>query len=362
MIELNGKYNSCKVFTGIQDEYTTNQIIRLLDQESMKNERIRIMPNCYMKDKSIIGLSTTITDKVIPSLLGSDIGCGVLAIKIDQSSIDLDRLNKIIDQHIPTGSYIHDHIQHSEIYLSDITAPINTDIAYRSLGTLDGNSHFIEIDQDTDHNYWLVIHTGSRNLGVDVSNYYRKLASSNLDNKSDTPKDLCYLEGTKLDAYLHDVNIVQNYASANRMRIADEILFYMRWSVFNVHETLHNYIDTSKMILHNGSVSAEINEQFIIPISSNAGCLLCTGNSIEDWNYSTSSSARRLLNKSKAREVLTIDEYQESMVGVYTTSITESNIDEAPLVYEPMYDTINNISDTVTDLELLKPIYNKRGN
>ena len=390
MFEINGKYNIAKVFTDNIDNTTISQIINLLNQPFVTDSKIRIMPDCHAGAGCVIGTTMTIQDKVVPNLVGVDIGCGMLAVKLEETEIDLRQLDEVINRYVPSGFNVHD----CEMFRSDankIFAPVNLSLAFRSLGTLGGGNHFIELNRDDTGALWLVIHTGSRHLGLEVAHYYQELGYKNL--KSDNtrhkiedlitqlkaqgrekeiqklitaikreepavPKDLCYVEGTALESYLHDIRYVQNHAKLNRKCIADIILDRMKLHEVDSIETIHNYIDVEHKILRKGSVSAQLGERLIIPINMRDGSLLCTGKGNPDWNESAPHGAGRILSRGSAKEKINLKEFQDSMKGIYSTSVVESTIDEAPMVYKPINEIVENIRDTVDVDMIIKPIYN----
>lgn len=399
MIELKGKYNSAKVFTDNIDNETISQLINLLNQEFVKDNQIRIMPDTHAGKGCVIGTTMTIKDKIVPNLVGCDIGCGMSAIKLKEKEINYIKLDEIIHKYVPSGCNIHNEIKQNFNELNDIIAPININNALKSIGTLGGGNHFIECDKDNEENLWLVIHTGSRHLGIEVCEYYqnlayerlkekenggslkdkslllikeykkqgrqkeiqtalKKLANDYIKNKPRIPKELAYLEGNDMQNYLHDMSIVQKYAKKNREIIADSIINNMRLTVIENFDTIHNYIDIDNMILRKGSISAQNGEKVIIPMNMRDGSLICIGKGNPDWNYSAPHGAGRILSRSKAKQVIDFNDFKESMKGIYTTSVALSTIDESPFVYKPMEEIMDNIKDTVEVIKCIKPLYN----
>ncbi|MBO5435438.1 RtcB family protein [bacterium] len=390
MFELNGKYNSCKIFTDNCDNETIGQLVDLLNQKSVANTNIRIMPDTHAGKGCVIGTTMTLNDKVIPNLVGVDIGCGMYAIKLKEKEIDCEKLDDIIHNYVPSGFSVHENaIAESDI--ENIIAPINVDHAMKSLGTLGGGNHFIEVDRGSDGCLWLVIHTGSRHLGIEVCNYYQNLAydkiwNNGLKEKSQAlinqlksegrqaeietelnnlrkeydniPKDLCYVEGEDFDNYIHDMKLAQEHAAINRETIASQIITRMGWTVDSAFQTIHNYIDVDNMILRKGSVSAQKGETLIIPMNMRDGSLICVGKGNPDWNYSAPHGAGRIMSRGKAKSEISMDDFKASMQGIYTTSVMQSTIDEAPMVYKPMQEIMENITDTVDIIDVIKPIYN----
>jgi tRNA-splicing ligase RtcB len=390
MFELHGKHNTCKVFTDNCDNETISQITELLNQESVKDSQIRIMPDTHAGKGCVIGTTMTLIDKVIPNLVGVDIGCGMYAIKLRETEIDCEKLDKVIRQYVPSGFSIHDHAI-AKSNAGDILAPVNVDRAMKSLGTLGGGNHFIEVDRGNDGHLWLVIHTGSRHLGIEVCDHYQDLAWKKIKNNGidakvkatveklkaegkhkdientikilrmqagPVPKDLCYVEGDDFKDYIHDMKLAQEHAAINRETIASQIIKHMGWTIDSSFQTIHNYIDTEKMILRKGAVSAQKDETLIIPMNMRDGSLICVGKGNPDWNYSAPHGAGRIMSRGQAKERVSMDEFKESMKDVWTTSVTQSTIDESPMVYKPMQEIIDNIQDTVDIVDIIKPIYN----
>lgn len=393
MFELHGKYNTCKVFTDNCDNETISQVTELLNQASIKGSKIRIMPDTHAGKGCVIGTTMTLTDKVIPNLVGVDIGCGMYALKLEETEIDYAKLDEIIHNYIPSGFDICEKSINCDFepQLKEIIAPIDINRAMKSIGTLGGGNHFIEVDCGNDGHLWLVIHTGSRHLGIEVCDYYQNLAYKTIRNNSvkekidatiaklkaegkqreienaiknikmqtePVPKDLCHIEGENFDNYIHDMKITQKFAALNRETIADTIIKHMNLHVIRNFQTIHNYIDMDDMILRKGSVSAELNEELIIPMNMRDGSLICIGKGNPDWNYSAPHGAGRIMSRGKAKETVSLTEFEESMKGIYTTSVTQSTIDESPMVYKPMQEIIDNISDTVDIIDIIKPVYN----
>lgn len=391
MLELKGKYNTAKVFTDNVDNETISQVIELLNQDYIKDAKIRIMPDCHAGTGCVIGTTMTISDKVCPNLVGVDIGCGMLAVRIAEKDVDLPKLDNVINTYVPAGFNVNDEPLGNFSHLNDLVAPANISLAYCSIGRLGGGNHFIELDKDDDGNLWLVIHTGSRHLGLEVAKYYQELAYKQLKDldvgdkikavsadlkakgrekeiektinalkmhEPHIPKSLCYVSGQAFKDYIHDMEIVQKHAELNRKYIADAIIEKMGWHICEEFQTIHNYIDTKNLILRKGSVSARDGEKLIIPINMRDGSLICVGKGNPDWNYSAPHGAGRILSRSEAKDAVGIDEFRESMKGIYSSSVMESTIDESPMVYKPMEEIMENIKDTVDIVKVIKPVYN----
>lgn len=381
-----------KIFTENIEQEALNQINTLIQQPSFKDCKVRIMPDVHAGKGCVIGFTANLGDKVIPNIVGVDIGCGMLTVDLGQIDIDLERLDKVIRQHVPSGrnvntDKIHGFESIKSLYCYDKLK--NIDWLERSIGSLGGGNHFIELDVDEENNKFLVIHTGSRNLGKQVAEIYQKLAietinSSKLERQElirrlkqegkeyqiegalnglspieKLPKELCYLIGKNREKYLHDMKICQEYASLNRKIIQLIILENMGiFKYYNEFETIHNYIDHDTNIVRKGAISAKKDELLLIPINMRDGCIIGVGKGNDDWNQSAPHGAGRIMSRTKAKELLSMEAYKETMNGIFTTSVSESTIDEAPMAYKPIEEIIENIHDTVEIVKIIKPIYN----
>lgn len=395
MKELKGKYNVAKVFTDNIEQTAINQIIELCNQEFVKYSKIRIMPDTHAGAGCTIGTTMTIQDKIVANLVGVDIGCGMETTKLKEKEIDFQLLDDVIRKHIPSGQNVREiyHNNNNKVNLDSLICKkyLNLDRARKSLGTLGGGNHFLEINKDGEGNLYLVVHSGSRYLGKQVAEYYQNLAYEKLSNnhidkqeiieklkaegrekdiqkelKKIKPiqinKQLAYLEGEDFNNYLHDMNIVQEYATQNRKTIIEEILKYTGLNKDSEFTTIHNYIDINDMILRKGAISAQKDEIVLIPINMRDGSLICKGKGNAEWNYSAPHGAGRILSRTKAKEKVTLKEFQESMVDIWTSSVCENTIDESPMAYKPMQEIIDNIQDTVEILQIIKPLYNFKAN
>lgn len=390
MLELQGKYNKAKVFTDNIDNETISQVIQLLNQPYIADSQIRIMPDTHAGAGCVIGTTMTLTDKVCPNLVGVDIGCSVSAFQLEETDVNLQKLDEIINQYVPSGFNIHERaIATSPI--KDMIAPINVDQALKSLGTLGGGNHFLEVDRDEQGHLWLVVHTGSRHLGIEVCKHYQNLAykqhkSHDIQKKiqqtiaklksegkkrdienaikilkmqePNIPKDLCYVTGQDFKNYLHDMKLTQEHARINHQTIANIIVSKMNWHIVDEIHTMHNYIDTENKILRKGAVSAQARERLIIPINMRDGSLICIGKGNPDWNYSAPHGAGRIMSRSEAKDLVDMEEFTDSMKGIYSTSVVESTKDESPFAYKPMQEIMDNVQDTVEIQSVIKPIYN----
>ncbi len=395
MIILNGKYNEAKVFADVIEETAVSQIIRLLNQPISEGQKIRIMPDVHAGTGCTIGTTMTITDKVVPNLVGVDIGCGMETVKIKEKFIEPQKLDKLIRTTIPSGFSIrskpHRFVEKTKLYELYCIENINIIRTEKSLGTLGGGNHFIEADKGSDGSIYIVIHSGSRHLGLEVAQYYQNTAYKMLNQCSkdeinnliarlksegkekqikdelkklksakttSVPKDLAYTEGILFEQYIHDMKIVQEYAMLNRKAMMDEIIKGMNLHVQDCFTTVHNYIDTDNMIMRKGAVSAQKGELLLIPINMRDGSLICTGKGNADWNCSAPHGAGRIMSRSEAKETLTLSEFKKQMHGIYTTSVSRSTIDESPMAYKSIDDITANIGDTVEINDIIKPVYN----
>lgn len=400
MFELQGKYASAKIFASTADEDSIRQVIELLNLPFTEGSQIRMMPDIQAGVGCTVGTTMTIKDKVCPNIVGVDIGCGMEVAILREQEIDLPKLDRIIHEHIPAGigkrTEPHRYIQNTRVGELRCRGKIRTPTVEVGLGTLGGGNHFIEVDRDDDGKLYLVVHSGSRTLGVKVAAYYqgmaydqcrhldpvsiagfisdlkaagrsreieRELRGLRTTAKSGVPEDLAYVSGYLLDDYLHDMEIVQEYAEWNRNAMADTILKAMRLHLEDRFTTIHNYIDTENMILRKGAVSAQAGERLIIPINMRDGSLICIGKGNPDWNYSAPHGAGRLYSRAKAKELFSVDEFQVQMNGVYTTSVGQSTLDECPMAYRDMASIVENTEPTAAIQKIVRPIYNfKAGN
>ena len=396
-----------KIFTENIEQEAIDQINTLLDQPAFADCKVRIMPDVHAGAGCVIGFTANLGDKVIPNIVGVDIGCGMLTVNLGKIDIDYEKLDAAIRLLIPAGRNVHGeyipekHLTRAKRLIAELRCRSHlhsVDRLEHSLGTLGGGNHFIEIDESSKGNKYLIIHTGSRNLGKQVADYYQNLAYKTLyDDRAarsaiistlklegreteiqtelaklkrkgipgGIPKDLCYLEGVDRNAYLHDMQVCQRFAMINRNMIAVRIIDAMGWNVkvdmfdnFDWFHTVHNYIELGSNMVRKGAISAYEGEKLLIPINMRDGCIIGRGKGNEDWNCSAPHGAGRIMSRAKAREVVSLDEFKESMDGIYTTSVSVETVDEAPMVYKPMDEIIENIKDTVDILEIIKPVYN----
>ena len=365
MFELKGKYATAKVFSDDVDSKSISQVIQFLNQPIAEGQKIRMMPDIHAGIGCTIGTTITITDKVVPNLVGSDIGCGMEVFYLDTDEIDFKRLDNIIRSKVPYGynKRVVPHHFMKDFDLTELKCYFGLEAGSEGnfyLGTLGGGNHFIEINKTQDNELILVIHSGSRRIGADVCEYYQNQALKEFKrfHNMASNKDLIYCEGKLFDSYIHDMEIIQNYASLNRRAIADTILSEYKMDYTKHFTTVHNYIDMEKMILRKGAVSAGKGETLIIPINMHDGSLICKGKGNPDWNYSAPHGAGRLYRRSQAKQMFSLDEFKESMKGIYSTSISKNTLDESPMAYKPINSIVDNIGDSADIIDIVKPVYN----
>jgi len=363
MIELKGKYNTAKVFTDTAEQSAITQIEHLLEQEFMGGSKIRIMPDAHAGMGCTIGTTMTITDKIVPNLVGVDIGCGMETVLLKDKRVELRQLDKAIHQYIPSGFDIRPEPHHfnDEIDLTALRCAKHMDLnrATLSIGTLGGGNHFIELGKDNEGQLYLVIHSGSRNLGKQVCDYYQNIAADNLNRKGKgADRVLAYLEEPLTSDYLHDMGIIQHYADLNRKAIVKELEKRVKFKIVEQFTTIHNYIDLDAMILRKGAISAKKGERMLIPMNMRDGSLICTGKGNEDWNCSAPHGAGRIMSRSAAKESITLTQYEKAMKDIYSSTVNRSTLDEAPFAYKPMDEIIANIGDTADIVKTIRPLFN----
>ncbi|SFK67133.1 RNA-splicing ligase RtcB, repairs tRNA damage [Lachnospiraceae bacterium KH1T2] len=405
MQKITGKYNTAKVFTDKCEDTCIEQITDLLNQEPFVDAKVRIMPDCHAGKSCVIGFTADLGDKIIPNIVGVDIGCGMLTLELGKIDIDYVRFDEIVRKYVPSGREVNEgrlmkfpKLQELKCYreLKDSKK------MERAIGSLGGGNHFIEIDVDDEGNKYLVIHTGSRQLGIQVCDIYQKIAIGihtgkeelwaeedrikreykaagrraeihdvimelhrNFNQKApDVPVDLCFLTGEYSQAYLHDMKICQEYADENRHMIAKQIVEHYGLNPVSEFTTVHNYIDHESNIIRKGAVSAKKGERLLIPINMRDGSLICIGKGNEDWNYSAPHGAGRLFSRTEAFNRFTVEEFEKTMkdAGIYTTCVNHSTLDESPFAYKGMDDIVGNIEPTAEIVKVIKPVYNFKAN
>ncbi len=395
MIEVSGKYNSAKIFTDVVDQASIAQVILLCSQEFAQGSCIRMMPDIHAGAGCTVGTTMTIRDKVVPNLVGVDIGCGMETVRLRERHLELQQLDKYIRQRIPSGFSIRDkaHRYMEKVDLSALRCYKSVDPlrAEKSLGTLGGGNHFIEVDRDEDGDLYLVIHSGSRHLGLEVANFYQNEAYQRLNGSSkadaealaaqlkaegrdkeiqkalkalkgtkrtSVPKPLAYAQGELFDDYIHDMAIVQQFAALSRQAMVDELLRGLKLHAQDSFTTIHNYIDMEAMVLRKGAVSAKEGERLLIPINMRDGSLICVGKGNPDWNCSAPHGAGRLMSRADAKHSFTVSQFKKEMDGIYTTSVGKSTLDECPMAYKTMSDIVDNIGETARIEKIIRPVYN----
>lgn len=395
MTEIYGKYASAKVFADKIEEEARQQIQQLCDMEYAQGSKIRIMPDVHAGAGCTIGTTMTVSDKIVPNLVGVDIGCGMETVRLKEKHTELEKLDKLIYQRIPSGMNIrespHRFNDLVDLRMLRCREHVNLDRGQKSLGTLGGGNHFIEVDKDEEGSLYIVVHSGSRYLGLQTANLYQEMGYARLNGRdgkavkelisqyksqgrdkeiqsaiyalkaqilNDIPLPMAYVSEDLFEDYLHDMKILQQYAALNRKAMVDEMVKGMKLHVTEQFTTIHNYIDTDAMILRKGAVSAQKEEKLLIPINMRDGSLLCVGKGNEDWNCSAPHGAGRLMSRTKAKNTFTVSQFKKEMSHVYTTSVNQSTLDECPMAYKDMEDIVKNIGPTADILHIIKPIYN----
>ena len=395
MFEIKGKINTAVCYAKVVEDEAIEQIRRMCDYEFTEGSKIRIMPDVHAGKGCTIGTTMTVTDKAVPNIVGVDIGCGMYTVNLGKDDIDFGKLDEAA-HFVPSGMNVWEGRQErfDLTKLRCYRSLRDTKRLERSLGTLGGGNHFIEVDRAKDGTNYLVIHSGSRNLGKQVAEIYQQLAID-LNKGKETyfkerddiireykaagrrkeiqaaleaiswnkreatmPEDLCFLYGSYLEDYLADVEICQTFAKRNREKIAEVLLERTGMSGTDSFHTIHNYIDTEEMILRKGAIAAHEGEKVLIPINMRDGSVLAVGKGNSEWNYSAPHGAGRIMSRKKAKENLNLDDYKHEMEGIYTTSVNEATLDEAPMAYKSLEDIIDVIKESVTVIDVMKTIYN----
>ena len=397
MLEIKGKVNTAICYAKVIEDEAINQIRRMCDYDMTAGSKIRIMPDVHAGKGCTIGTTMTIVDKAVPNVVGVDIGCGMYTVNLGKGEIDFEKLDEAC-HFIPSGMNVWEGRQ-ERFDLTKLQCYRNlkdTRRLERSLGTLGGGNHFIEVDEAEDGIKYLIIHSGSRNLGKQVAELYQKLAVDLnrgygeyfekrdeiirtykeqgrrkeiqgalkelhfqvYESQPSMPDDLCYLSGKYLEDYLHDIVVCQSFARRSREKMTEIILERTGMTGADGFHTIHNYIDTDEMILRKGAIAAHKGEKVLIPINMRDGSVLAVGKGNPEWNYSAPHGAGRIMSRTKAKNELSLDQYKEEMAGVYTTSVNENTLDEAPMAYKSLEDIIDVIRESVDVIDVMKPIYN----
>jgi tRNA-splicing ligase RtcB (3'-phosphate/5'-hydroxy nucleic acid ligase) len=394
VIKITGSQTEAKVFSNYPQDTALEQIKELCNQAFLKDTKISIMPDYHAGKGCVIGTTIQLRDKVVPNLVGVDVGCGVLTVKLQDKKVDFNKLDQVIRTYVPSGMELHtdetvEFINTSFPDVKEFKAEhiLSQNRSLYSLGTLGGGNHFIEVSIDSEGHHYLTIHTGSRYVGSKIATYYQKVAVANLrgqdlaeiieklkaegrqreiqaaiaaykEKNPVIPPDLAYLEGEDFTHYIHDMKLAQLFAKANREEIARAITANMGFEELDRFDTVHNYIDTENLILRKGAVSAQKGERLIIPINMRDGSILAVGKGNEDWNFSAPHGAGRVLSRTKAMKTLNMDEFHNTMKGVWTTSVSEETLDEAPMAYKSMNEILEKVEESVEIAAFIKPVYN----
>ena len=395
MIEVTGQFNTAICYTGELEEAAAGQIKAVCDQEAFSDCKIRIMPDVHAGMGCTIGTTMTITGKIVPGMVGVDIGCGMETVRIAETEMDLEKLDTLIHTRIPCGREVRatPHGLNAQIDLTLLRCSpyVNLDRARRSIGTLGGGNHFIEVDRGERGSLFIVVHSGSRHIGNEVAKYYQEEGRKSLwggsrrqveavvaelraqgrfqeiaptirqlqkEHSIAIPRDLTYVEGQLFEDYIHDMKIIQQFAALNRKAMMDVILEGMDLMPLEQFTTIHNYIDTDHMILRKGAVAAYDGQKLLIPINMRDGSLVCTGKGNPDWNFSAPHGAGRLMSRKEAFRQLSMEEYRRQMEGIYTTCVDRTTLDEAPMAYKSMDEILSQIGPTVDIVEKIRPVYN----
>lgn len=392
MIEIIGKFTNAKIYTNNPQQAAIEQIDELVNQSFMAGTKVRIMPDYHAGKGCVIGTTIQLNNRVVPNLVGVDVGCGVLVSEIGAGALDFNALDSAIRQYVPSGNAIHDEVEINrqfEVFHNEnfVASGLQNDYTNRSLGTLGGGNHFIELAKDEAGVHYLLIHTGSRYVGAKVANWHQKRAFDSLRREDLTekiaelkqvgrqqeiqamiqlykqdnpliPKDLAYLEGELFGDYIADMKLAQRFAHENRVRIAQIIAQHMKWEYATQFDSVHNYIDTDAMILRKGAVRAANGEQLVIPMNMRDGSLICIGKGNAEWNESAPHGAGRIYSRTAAMKNLSMADFKETMSGIWTTSVSEETLDEAPMAYKPMQEIVEQIGETVEIQKHVTPVYN----
>jgi len=365
MIEVKGKHNTAICYTSELESVSHKQILTVCDREEFSASKIRIMPDVHAGMGCTIGTTMTVIDKVVPGMVGVDIGCGMETVKLAEKILDYAALDRLIHRQIPCGRDVrrnrHEYNEEIDLEKLKIANEVKLDYARQSIGTLGGGNHFIEVARNESGELYLVVHSGSRHLGHEVANFYQNEAWRTMSthvNKRSFPKDLAYVSGALFNDYIHDMKITQQYATINRKAMADVILSGMGLTEVERFTTIHNYVDTETMVLRKGAVSAKDGERLLIPINMRDGSLIAVGKGNDDWNQSAPHGAGRLMSRTVALKKLSMEEFEKLMSGVYSTSVSRKTLDESPMAYKGMEEILSHIGPTATVVEKIKPEYN----
>ena len=397
MFEIKGTINTAICYAKVIEDEAVEQIRRMCSYALTEGSKVRIMPDVHSGKGCTIGTTMTVVDKACPNVVGVDIGCGMYTVKLNEKDLDFEKIDGAC-HYIPSGMNVWEgRAERFDLSaLRCFRSLQDSRRLERSIGTLGGGNHFIEVDKAKDGTFYLVIHSGSRNLGTQVAKIYQQLAIDLHSGKEDyyrrrneiiaaykaegrrceiqdalkslekeykaktpqIPEDICWLYGSFLSDYLYDVEICQQFAKRNREKMAEIIMEMTSLTASESFHTIHNYIDTEEMILRKGAIAAHKGEKVLIPINMRDGSVIAVGKGNPEWNFSAPHGAGRIMSRSKAKETLDIEAYKRSMEGIYTTSVNEQTIDEAPMAYKSLDDIIDVIRDSVDIIDIMKPVYN----
>lgn len=359
MIRTNGNYAEAIIYSNELDSGSEGLLKALCNSVVAENSKIRVMPDVHPGKGCAVGMTMTLDKRVAPGLVGVDIGCGMEVVKVKPKKLEMQQLDKIVQNKIPSGMNIrttpHRFSEMAELNKLKCAKHIRIDKSLLGLGTLGGGNHFVELDK-SENGYYLIIHSGSRHLGVEVERYYHELAYER--TKNIVPYEFAYLEDELFDNYLHDMNIVQDFSTLNRRAIADDIIKSLKFAEIESFSTIHNYIDVENKILRKGAISAQEGEKIVIPLNMRDGCLICIGKGNEEWNCSAPHGSGRAYNRADTTDSFTLSQYKKEMKGIYSTSISRETLDECPMAYKNSQTIIDLIEPTAEIVEILKPVYN----
>lgn len=395
MIEVKGNHNTAVCYTDALEPAAYEQILAVCNEEAFAASKIRIMPDVHAGKGCTIGTTMTIHDKIVPGMVGVDIGCGMETVRLEDTAVDFDKLDALIREQIPCGREVrtrpHPFAEQIDLHALRCADQLQLERAYRSIGTLGGGNHFIELARTERGELYLVIHSGSRHLGCEVAEYYQEQGYRALwggaqhqirqtietlkaqgrsreieqtvkalkkEHRPHLPRELAYVEGALFEDYIHDMKLVQHFAALNRKAMTEVILNGMGLTALERFTTIHNYIDTESMILRKGAVSAKAGEKLLIPINMRDGSLICVGRGNNEWNSSAPHGAGRLMSRAAARQSLSMTDYQAEMEGIYSTCVVPDTLDESPMAYKSMAHIVEQITPTAEIIERIKPLYN----
>lgn len=360
MITITGTFNQAIIYTDAIDSGAEGLLRAYCNSPTSEGSTIRVMPDVHAGKGCAVGTTITVTDKIAPGFVGADIGCGMTALKVSGKKLEMQKLDKLIHEMVPAGmtvrSKCHRFADKAELDKLLCLRHIQKDKALLSIGTLGSGNHFIELDQDQSGGKWLIVHSGSRRLGAEVSGHYQNEAYR--QSSDGTPFELACVTGSLRDEYLHDLGVVQRFAELNRSAIADEIVKGMKLDVEDIFSTVHNYIDRDAMVLRKGAVSARAGERLIIPMNMRDGCLFCIGKGNPEWNCSAPHGAGRLMSRVDSMRSFTLSQFKKEMKGIYSSTISRETLDESPMAYKPMESIVSQLADTVDIVEHTTPLYN----